>query len=73
MAYSSRVNLKTMKTAAAVIWVLAVGAVGLLTDVNSLSSWLVVVACAIIPPLVMMRLWNPPDQTMSQSIQRELR
>jgi hypothetical protein len=65
-------NLKNIKATVAVVWIFAIGAVGLLADV-SLSSWLVLAGCAIVPPLVMMRYWNYPDETTSQSIQQILR
>lgn len=66
-------NLNHMKATAAALWVLAMGAVGLQTNVSSPSNWMVLAACAIVPPVVMMRFWNHPDQTMSESIQQVLR
>ena len=65
--------LKTIKSTIAALWVFAMGAAALVADVTSFSSWLVLAGCAIVPPFVMMRYWNPPDQTLSQSIQQNLR
>jgi len=65
--------LKTTKAMIAALWVFAMGTAALVADVNTFSSWLVLAGCAIVPPFVMMRYWNPPDQTMSQSIQQSLR
>jgi hypothetical protein len=49
------------------------GTAALVADVTSFSSWLVLAGCAIVPPFVMMRYWNPPDRTMSESIQQVIR
>ena len=64
---------KTIKSTIAALWVFAMGTAALVADVTSFSSWLVLAGCAIVPPFVMMRYWNPPDQTLSQSIQQNLR
>jgi hypothetical protein len=37
------------------------------------SAWALLVAFAVIPPMVVMRYWREPVQTTSQSIQEELR
>ena len=66
-------SLPTIKVTTAAAWALAIAAVGLLAGVNSLSLWLALAGLAIVPPLVMMRFWTQPDQTMSQSIQEVLR
>jgi len=66
-------TLNRIKTTAAGIWVFGMGVAGVLIDVTSSSSWLALAGCAIVPPLVMLRYWNHPEQTMSQSIQRALR
>ena len=66
-------TLKNIKAIVAVAWMLAVGAAGLLAGVASLPGWLALAGLAIVPPLVMMRFWQQPDQTMSQSIQEAFR
>ena len=66
-------TLKTIKATIAALWVFAMGTAALVADVTSFSSWLVFAGCAIVPPFVMMRYWNSPDQSMSQSIQQVLR
>ena len=66
-------TLPQIKVLAVAAWVLAIGAVALLVGVTSTSGWLVLAALAIVPPLVAMRFWKQPDQTMSQSIQEALR
>ncbi|MET0212876.1 MAG: hypothetical protein ABW292_07740 [Vicinamibacterales bacterium] len=66
-------TLKNIKATTAALWVFAMGAAAVVADVTSFSSWLVLAGCAIVPPFVMMRYWNPPDRTMSESIQQVLR
>jgi len=66
-------TLKTIKATIAALWVFAMGTAALVANVTSFSSWLVLAGCAIVPPFVMMRYWNPPDQTMSETIQKVLR
>ena len=34
----------------------------------SVSGWIVLASLALLPHLVMLRLWNDPPQTMSESI-----
>ena len=66
-------QLLSIKAVIAVLWVSAVSIVGIAGDVNSFSSWTVLAGLAVLPPLVMMRRWNDPRQSMSQSIQEVLR
>lgn len=66
-------TLKNIKATTVALWVFAMGAAAVVADVTSFSSWLVLAGCAIVPPFVMMRYWNPPDRTMSESIQQVLR
>ena len=66
-------TVKNFKATTAALWIFAMGVAALLADVASFSSWLVLAGCAIVPPFVMMRYWNPSDQTMSRSIQQVLR
>ena len=66
-------QLVLVKTIIAVLWISAVSIGGIAGKVNSFSSWTVLAAVAVLPPLVMMRWWNHPRQTMSESIQEALR
>jgi hypothetical protein len=66
-------QLESIKTTVAVVWVLAVGAAGLALHVASLSGWAVVAALAVFPPLAMMWWWHAPRETMSESIREVLR
>ena len=57
----------------AMLWVSAVSMAGIAGNVTSLSSWTVLAGVAVLPPFVMMRRWNDPRQSMSQTIQEALR
>jgi hypothetical protein len=62
-----------MKGALSGLWVCALCAVAAFYGHLTFSSWALVVAFAVIPPLVVMRYWKAPVQTISQSIQEVLR
>ena len=61
-----------MKVMIAAVWVLAMCAGGWVAPVTSVSGWTVLGVLALLPPIVMLRLWNDPPQSMSESI-REAR
>jgi hypothetical protein len=63
---------KYLKAAIFAVWVCAVCAVALFGHVI-FSAWAFFVALAVLPPLVVMRYWRAPVQTVSQSIQEVLR
>jgi hypothetical protein len=66
-------QLVSIKPVVAMLWVSAALIVGIAGNFSSLSSWAVLAGVAVVPPLVMMWLWNDPRQTMSESIQAVLR
>jgi hypothetical protein len=51
-------QLSYTKTTAAVLWVLAMGAVGIALGTTSLTGWIVLAGLAFLPPLVIGRLWK---------------
>ena len=63
---------KYLKAAFSAVWVCALCAVALYGHFT-FSSWALLLALAVIPPLVVMRYWRDPVQTTSQSIQDVLR
>jgi hypothetical protein len=67
--------MQTDQLKAAVIgtWILAVGVLAYISDPTSLAGWTVLAAVAATPPVVMMRLWRAPAQTVSESIRDVLR
>ena len=68
-AYRLFMTIDSLKATAAALWVLAMGAAGVLADVTSRPRWIVLVGCATVPPLIMLRYWKHPDEAMSESIQ----
>jgi hypothetical protein len=62
----------SIKAVIAMLWIVAVTIAGIAGNVNSLLLWTGLAAVAILPPVVM-RWWNEPRQSMSQSIQEALR
>jgi hypothetical protein len=64
---------KQMKTAVIGAWVLACGVSGVLLNVSSAGAWILLVGSAVVPPLVLLQMWRPPAQTMSESIRDVLK
>jgi hypothetical protein len=62
-------QLLSIKSAVAILWVSAIFIIGMVRNLGSFSSWVVLTGVAVVPPLVMMWRWNDPHQTMSESIQ----
>ena len=65
-------KLQYKKAISAAVWVCCVFSVGLLAQLTSRTGWIVVAAIAVFPPLVMMRYWQVPPQSMSESIREVL-
>jgi hypothetical protein len=64
---------KQMKAAVIGAWVLACGVIAMLLNVSSTTGWIVLIASAVVPPLVLLQMWRPPEQTMSESIREALK
>jgi hypothetical protein len=64
-------TLADMKIAVFIAWafIWSVIAVSL---VSSASSWILLVGAGLLPPLMMLRMWHPPAQTVRAGI-RETR
>ena len=62
-----------MKTAVIGAWLVVCGVIGVLLDVSSASAWIVLAGSAVVPPLVLLQMWRPPAQTMSESIRDVLK
>jgi hypothetical protein len=54
-------------------WILAIGILAYTSDPTSLAGWTMLAVVAVTPPMVMMRLWRVPAQSMSESIREVLR
>ena len=62
-----------VKAASTGVWILAVGVLGYVLGATSFVGWTVLAAMALTPPVVMMRLWSAPSQSMTESIREALR
>jgi hypothetical protein len=61
-------TLVHVKSAIAGAWVLGACIVGLASNVTSIGGWTALVGLGVLPPLVLLRAWNNPAQTLSESI-----
>jgi Flp pilus assembly protein TadB len=66
-------NRVSIKAVIAMLWVVAVTIAGIVGNVNSLLLWTVLATVALLPPVLIVRRWSEPRQSMSQSIQEALR
>jgi hypothetical protein len=57
-----------MKQAIVGVWVLGWTVMALFLNVRSATAWILLIIAGVLPPLVLLRLWRPPAQTMSESI-----
>lgn len=62
-----------VKAALIAAWILSIAVLGYVFGATSLVGVTVLAAIALTPPIVMMRLWNTPDPSMSESIRDVLR
>jgi hypothetical protein len=66
-------RLNYAKATVAVLWVLAMCAIGVVASVTSVFGWTLVAALALLPPLIMSRLWNDASPSISESIHEAVR
>ena len=71
--YTQTMQTDHVKAALMGVWILTVGVLGYVFGATSLVGWTVFAAIALTPPIVMMRLWNTPAPSMSESIRDVLR
>ncbi|NOT44466.1 MAG: hypothetical protein HOP14_07690 [Acidobacteria bacterium] len=63
------IQLVSIKAVVAAVWVSAISLAGIAGNLQSLASWTVLAAVAVLPPAVMLWQWQEPAQSLSQSIQ----
>ncbi len=71
--YSDDMKREHTKTVVVGAWVLAWTVMALSANVSSASGWILVVGPGLLPPLMLLWLWRPPAQTISESIREVLR
>ena len=62
-----------VKAALMAAWVFAVGALGYMSGTTSFTGWTLLAVVSLVPPVLMVRLWNGPSQSMSETIREGLR
>lgn len=66
-------QLEHIKALFVILWIVAVVTAGFLGNVGSMTGWTILAVLAVLPPLVVMRRWRSPDQSMSESIREAIR
>jgi hypothetical protein len=63
-------KLAHLKGTIVAVWLIAMFVVSVAADVTSRQAWAVLAGFALLPPLVMLRWWQHPPQTLSESIHK---
>ena len=63
---------ESMKSAIVGGWVLTLGAVAMSVNLASIGGWSLLLAVALVPPVLLMQLRNSTDPSMSEAIQKAL-
>jgi hypothetical protein len=71
--YTQSMQTDHLKSALMVTWILTVGILGYLSGTTSLAAWTALGIVSLTFPIVMMKLWRVPAQSMSESIQEARR
>ena len=68
--YTDFMQTRLMKTAIIGGWVLGLGILAFSVNVTSVGAWTVLAGLGVLPPLIMLKMWNPPGpaKSMSESI-----
>jgi len=61
--YSEIMTLEQMKIAVVIAWAL-IWSVITVSLVSSVGNWILVVGSGVLPPLMILRMWQPPAQTV---------
>ena len=68
--YTDLMRTELVKKAVIGGWVLSLGALAFSVTLTSVGAWTVLVGLGVLPPLIMLKMWNPPGpaKSMSESI-----
>jgi len=65
--------LEYVKKGIAGAWILGLAVLAAFLGLSTILGWTVLVVLGLLPPIVMLRIWNPPAPTTSESIRKALR
>jgi hypothetical protein len=65
-------QINYVKMAIVGMWIAGLAVYALTVNLTSLGGWAFLVGVGALPPAIMLRLWAPPERTMSQDIQEAL-
>ena len=54
-------------------WVLGLAAIAFSVNLSSVTGWVLVVGLGLVPPVILLRMWQQPPQTISESIQEAIK
>ena len=71
--YTANMPLEYVKKGIAGAWILGLAVLAAFLGLSTILGWTVLVVLGLLPPIVMLRIWNPPAPTTSESIRKALR
>jgi hypothetical protein len=71
--YTRQMQLESIKALIVGAWVLGVGAIALSVNLTSPAGWSILVGLGLLPPIILLRMWQQPEQTTSERIREAIR
>jgi len=71
--YASHMKLESIQALIIGGWLLGLGVIGLSVNLTSAVGWSLLVGLGLLPPLIMLRMWKQPEQSISESIREAIR
>ena len=65
--YTDFMKTELMKKGIIGGWVLGLGVLAFSVSLTSVGAWTVLVGLGVLPPLIMLKMWNPPGPAKSMS------
>lgn len=66
--YACLMRFEYLKAAIVAAWIVGIGALAVFSNMTSIGGWILIAGLALLPPVVILRLWGPPAETISESI-----
>ena len=71
--YANHMKIESIQALIVGGWLLGLGAIGLSVNLTSVAGWSLLVGLGLLPPVIMLRMWKQPEQTISESIREAIR